>query len=91
MTTEEILAKAKPLNVEFRVENDKVFFLARFECYEQDEPHDVAWSLLYDLNELLRPNGLWIIDSGSDNDSLWGEITDIPASFVFNVEKGNVC
>ncbi len=75
--SQEILAAAKAC-YDFDdigiINYDMVFFVVYFNCYEDEEPHDVAWNELMSIQDYLAPAGLIVVDSGSDNDSLWGRV-----------------
>lgn len=81
--SEAILAKAKAKSCldglvdECRIEGGRVWFQESLYCGEDNEPHDVAWDALYFINEALRPAGLIVENSGSDNDTIWGDIVEI--------------
>ncbi len=53
---------------------DSVAFGADFECDIHDEPGDVAFDLVCDIQQQLKPHNLYIDEWSSDNDSIWGVI-----------------
>lgn len=78
MTNREIIDKAKEVlgDAEITERGDKVFVLKRLAVDEDEEPHDAADELAYDIAESLREVGLRLKDRESDNDSVWGEIAE---------------
>jgi hypothetical protein len=50
-----------------------VLFVDRFSADDDIEPHDVASDRLRFWTEMLAPLSLRVANSGSDNDSVWGE------------------
>lgn len=78
MTTQEIIDKARSVLGDADIEDDAgtVRFVKTFSVDEDEEPHDAADELAYDIAESLRAVGLCLKDRESDSDSVWGEIVE---------------
>jgi hypothetical protein len=82
MSLDHIAGLAASVNVGFERNGNTVDYYETFNVSEDSEPHDVAWSRLYDANEALQIVGLRIVDSWSDNDSLGGVIVPLESGDV---------
>lgn len=84
-TSEEIVALANRVisNGDVAVENGKAVYYHSFDCEDGGEPGDVAWDRLCSDSESLNTVGLVIVNSGNDNDSVWGDVVVDSYSAIF--------
>lgn len=79
MTTDEIIKIARDHADDVSLVGGRVFASAGFAAADGGEPHDAAWDAYVNLQDALGPHGLRLVEFGSDNDTVWGCVEEIPA------------